>query len=216
MATLALASPARDSGTAMTELQSYRSQEPDLALARKLTVWVWILSAVVLLLVGLMRQVKISLPEGVSLGFLPPIHALLNTGAALSLLLSLWAIKRGKVRLHQRWIYAAMGCSLLFLLCYVAYHFTTPETVYGDTNGDGVLSDEEQAAVGSSRWIYLCILLSHIALAALSLPFILLTFVYGYTHQAVRHRAFAVRVFPVWLYVAVTGPVVYLLLRPYY
>ena len=200
----------------MTELQSFRRQEPNLALARKLTVVVWILSAAVLLLVGLMRQVKIALPDGVSLGFLPPIHALLNSGAALSLVLSFWAIKRGKVLLHQRWIYAAMGCSLLFLLCYVAYHFTTAETIYGDANGDGVLSEDEQAAVGSSRWIYLVILLSHIALAALSLPFILLTFVYGYTHQFARHRAFAVRVFPVWLYVAITGPVVYLMLRPYY
>ena len=66
------------------------------------------------------------------------------------------------------------------------------------------------------RMVYLVILLSHIALAALSLPFILLSFVYGYTNQFSRHRALAARVFPVWLYVAVTGPVVYLLLRPYY
>ena len=66
------------------------------------------------------------------------------------------------------------------------------------------------------RMVYLVILLSHIALAALSLPFILLSFVYGFTNQAARHRRLAGRVFPVWLYVAVTGPVVYLLLRPYY
>ena len=66
------------------------------------------------------------------------------------------------------------------------------------------------------RIFYLVILLSHISLAALSLPFILLTFVYGYTNQFARHRALAVRVYPVWLYVAVTGPVVYLMLRPYY
>ena len=109
-----------------------------------------------------------------------------------------------------------MGCSLLFLLSYVTYHFTTPETIYGDADRDGVLQDGERAAAGAMRAVYLVVLLSHIALAALSLPLILLTFVYGYTNQFGKHRRFAKVVFPVWLYVAVTGPVVYLLLRPFY
>jgi putative membrane protein len=109
-----------------------------------------------------------------------------------------------------------MGCSLLFLLSYVIYHFTTPETIFGDTNGDKILQDAEREAAGAMRGVYLVVLLSHIALAALSLPFILLTFVYGRTNQFGRHRRLAKFVFPVWLYVAVTGPVVYLLLRPYY
>ena len=187
-----------------------------MVLARKLKIGVWIVTAVVLLLVGLMRQEKIGLPEGMSFHFLPPLHALLNTCAAIALILSVLSIRKGKVDLHQRWIYVAMGCSLVFLLSYVTYHFTTPETIYGDVDGNRELSEGERAEAGPMRMVYLVILLSHIALAALSLPFILLSFVYGYTNQFSRHRALAARVFPVWLYVAVTGPVVYLLLRPYY
>jgi putative membrane protein len=98
----------------------------------------------------------------------------------------------------------------------VTYHFTTPETKFGDLDGDGILSPAELAEAGTMRVVYLLILLSHIALAALSLPFILLTFVYGFTNQLAKHRRLARKVFPVWLYVAVTGPVVYLLLRPFY
>ncbi len=200
----------------MSQLDSYRSREANMALAGKLKIGVWIITAVILLLVGLMRQVKIGLPEGMSFHFLPPLHALLNTSAATALILSFLAIRKGKVDLHQRWIYVAMGCSLLFLLSYVTYHFTTPETIYGDRDGNGDLSHEEKVATGKMRIFYLVILLSHISLAGLSLPFILLTFVYGYTNQFARHRALAVRVYPVWLYVAVTGPMVYLMLRPYY
>ncbi|MBT3570455.1 MAG: DUF420 domain-containing protein [Opitutae bacterium] len=200
----------------MSEIESFRGRDAKQALAKKLTVAVWIISAAVLFLVGLMRQVKIDLPEGMSLDFLPPLHALLNSGAAFALLMAIFSIKGGKVQSHQRWIYMAMSCSLLFLLCYVAYHFTTAETIYGDLDRDGALSDAEMQEAGAMRSFYLCILLSHIALAAISLPFILLTFVYGFTNQFEKHRTMAKKVFPVWLYVAITGPVVYLLLKPYY
>ena len=109
-----------------------------------------------------------------------------------------------------------MACSFVFLLSYVAYHFTTPETIYGDQNGDGKLSQLEVDEAGVMRKVYLSILLSHIALAALSLPFILLNFCYGFTNHFEKHRKLSKKIFPVWLYVAVTGPVVYVLLNPYY
>lgn len=200
----------------MSEFEDYLSREANLTLAKKLTVGVWIVTAVVLALVGMMRLVTIELPDGVSLRFLPPFHALLNACAAICLVLALQAIKGKRIDQHRAWIYVAMGCSLLFLLSYVTYHFTMPETVFGDTNGDGVLQIGEADAAGVLRSIYLAVLLSHVVLAAVSLPFILLTFVYGFTNQFAKHRRVAKRVFPVWLYVAVTGPVVYLLLRPYY
>ena len=200
----------------MSEFEEYRHREANLTLAKKLTVGVWIVTVVVLALVGMMRLVTVELPEGVSLGFLPPFHALLNSCAAVCLVLALKAIKGKRIEQHRGWIYVAMGCSLVFLLSYVTYHFTMPETVFGDTNGDGVLQNGEEAAAGVLRSIYLAVLLSHIALAALSLPFILMTFVYGFTNQFAKHRRAARLVFPVWLYVAVTGPLVYLLLRPYY
>jgi putative membrane protein len=200
----------------MSDLQIFLQRKENPALGKKLTILVWIITAAVLFLVGLMRQVKIDLPHGISLHFLPPIHAILNSIAAFSLIMAIIAIKKKLVINHQRWIFLAMTCSFLFLLSYVAYHFTNTETLFGDTDKNGILSVEEIEAVGKMRIVYLSILISHIVLAALSLPFILLTFVYGFTNQFNKHRKLAKKVFPVWLYVAVTGPVVYLLLKPYY
>ena len=200
----------------MSELTEHLKKTQNVLLAKKLKIVVWVITIAVLFLVALMRQVKIGLPEGVSLGFLPLFHAILNSAAAISLIFAILSVKKGLIINHQRWIYAAMGCSLVFLLSYVTYHFTTPETLYGDFDKDGLLSDQERNDVGYMRVIYLIILLSHIALAAISLPFILLTFVYGFTNQFENHRRMAKKVFPVWLYVAITGPVVYLMLKPYY
>ena len=182
------------------ELDSYRNQKPKVDLARRLKVLVWITSALVLGLVASMRFFE--KPERLDLGFLPPFHAVLNTLAAIGLVMAVKAIRKGRVSLHRKWIYFALGCSLVFLLSYVCYHFTTLETQYG---GEGL-----------AKKIYYFILISHISLAALSFPFILLTFVYGFTNHFAQHKKLARIVYPIWLYVAVTGPVVYLLLRPYY
>jgi putative membrane protein len=186
------------------------------ALAKRLQVWAWVITVAVLFLVGLMRQVKIPLPEGVDLSFLPPFHATMNAFTAVVLVVALQFIKKGQVKQHRRAIYVAMLLSLLFLLSYVAYHFTTPETLYGDANHDGILTDAEKAATGGMRLFYLVLLLSHIVLAGVSLPFILFTFIRGFTFQVDRHKRMARWVFPVWLYVAITGPICYFMLMPYY
>lgn len=181
---------------------------------RRLDQVAWALSAVVLALVGLMRRVK--LPSPVDFGFLPPVHATLNAVTAAVLVGALVAIKRRNVGLHQKLILTALGSSTLFLLSYVAYHFTTRETLYGDADHDGVLSAVERAAVSGSRPVYLVLLLTHVVLAAGVLPFVLLTFNRAYTKQFAKHRAMAKWVFPLWLYVALTGPVCYAMLRPFY
>ena len=186
----------------MSELQQMLSREPNLELARKLKIAIWILTVVVLGLVGVMRRVKLPLPEGYDLGFLPPVHAALNTCVALFLITALVMIKRGNVLRHTQFISAAMICSIVFLLCYVCYHFTTEETKYG---GEGI-----------AKTVYLTLLLSHIVMAAVSLPFILYTWMYGFTAQFGKHRKMAKWVFPMWLYVAITGPICYTMLRPYY
>jgi putative membrane protein len=111
---------------------------------------------------------------------------------------------------------SALGLSVLFLLSYVTYHFTTPETLFGDLNHDGILNSQELSLVVNSRTPYLVLLFSHIILAALSLPFILLTFIKAYTHQFEKHKKMARYVYPIWLYVAITGPLCYFLLMPYY
>lgn len=190
--------------------------ERNLRLAKRLNSAAWILTGIVLLLVGMMRRVKIPLPDGWDLSFLPPFHATVNALTAVVLLAAFYFIRRKNIRAHRRSIYLALRLSVLFLLSYVAYHFTTPETLYGDLNRDGSLSADELAAVGSTRSWYLALLLSHIVLAALIFPFILFTFIRAYTGQYERHRRMARWVFPVWLYVAVTGPVAYYMLMPYY
>jgi putative membrane protein len=184
------------------EKREWLSRPPREDLSRKLGIVAWVLTAVVLGLVGLMRTVRIPLSEGMSFAFLPPVHAVLNSLVAIALLVAIVAIKQGKVRLHRNAIFTAMGLSIGFLLCYVAYHFTTEETRYGGT--------------GAMRGVYFFLLITHIVLAGISLPFILFTFISGWTNRFTAHRRLARWVFPMWLYVAVTGPICYLMLKPYY
>ena len=190
------------------EIDSYTKQKPNVELARRLKILVWFVSALVLGLVAAMRPLRpwflslLEKPDGLELSFLPPFHAILNAFAAFGLVMAVRAIKKRQVFLHRKWIFFALGCSSLFLVSYVCYHLTTFETPFG---GQGWISK-----------VYYFVLVSHIVLAALSFPFILLTFVYGYTNHFVEHRKLARIVYPVWLYVAVTGPVVYLMLIPYY
>lgn len=173
---------------------------PDLQLEKKLNIVAYVVSALVLLLVGLMRRVKIDL--GVDFSFLPPFHASLNALTAVILAYAFYQIKQKNVEAHRKAIYTAMGTSALFLLSYVLYHFTTPETRFG---GEGVI-----------RTVYFFFLITHVILAAVILPFILLTFNRAFTGQYDRHRKIARWVFPLWLYVALTGPICYLMLKPYY
>lgn len=178
-----------------------QTTKPDIALEKRLNLAAYIISAVVLLLVGLMRREE-KFDLGVDFGFLPPFHASLNALTAVILLFAFYFIKNKQVEKHRRAIYAAITCSALFLLSYVLYHFTTPETRYSGT--------------GPMRTVYFFFLITHVVLAGLILPFILLTFTRAYTGQFERHKKMARWVYPFWLYVAITGPICYLMLRPYY
>ena len=169
-------------------------------LEKRLNVWAYIISVVVLLLVGLMRRVKFDL--GIDFSFLPPIHASFNAICAVLLMAALYFIKNGQVENHRKCIYGALTFSALFLVSYVLYHFTTPETKFG--------------GVGTIRTVYFILLITHVILAAVILPFILLTFTRAYTNQFERHKKMARWVFPLWLYVAISGPICYLMLKPYY
>jgi putative membrane protein len=167
-------------------------------LAKRMRPWAWFFTVVVLGLVGAMQRVKIDL--GVDFSFLPTIYSALNALVAVFLLKALYHITRKEVTAHYRSIYIALTGSSLFLLLYVLYHITTESTHY--------------CGEGAMKAIYLVILLTHIAAAALSFPFILFTFIRGFTWQVAAHRRMARWVFWVWLYVAVTGPICYLMLMP--
>ncbi len=185
-----------------SERKQWLTREPQQALSRKLGTAAWIVSTIILLLVVAMQKIKLPLPDGWSTSFLPPLHAGINALAAVVLLVSVISIKVGNVTMHRATMVFAMLLSVLFLLSYVAYHITNDPTRYG---GEGPM-----------RTVYFILLITHIISAAVSLPFILFTFIAGWTNRFAAHRKLARWVFPLWLYVTITGPICYWMLKPYY
>ncbi len=147
---------------------------------------------------------------------LPALNAVLNGTCSVLLIFSLIAIKRKNIALHKKLNLTAFVLSTLFLLSYVTAHYFIPDTRYGDIDHNGIMSPEESAAVGGIKAFYLLILLSHIFLAIVVLPMVLLSFYYGLTDQREKHRRLTRFSYPIWLYVTVTGVVVYLMISPYY
>lgn len=150
------------------------------------------------------------------LSFLPPIYAGINGLTAVLLVAAVMAIKKGNRKLHERLMTFAIACSVVFLVMYVAYHMTADSAKFGDINFDGVLDDTEKAAAGSIRYLYYFILLTHITLSVIIIPMVLFTYVRALAEQFDKHKKIAKITFPIWLYVAVTGVVVYLMISPYY
>lgn len=165
---------------------------------------IWTLSIVIPLAVAALFGVNLQRMgyDVEPLTFLPPIYATINGLTAVFLVWAVAAIKRGNAKLHERLIKLCMVCSSLFLLMYVAYHMTSESTPYG---GEGFI-----------RYVYFFILISHILLSIVIIPFVLFTFVRGISGAYERHKKLARITYPMWLYVAVTGVIVYLMISPYY
>lgn len=175
--------------------------KPNPALLSKLDKIAYVLSVVVIALVIAMRPAE-RFAVDFDTSWMPAFHAIVNSLAAVFLMSALLFVKMKNIVMHRNMIFGAMLCSFFFLLSYVGYHFTTPETKY--------------CGVGGIRKVYFFILITHIILAGTSLPFILLTFNRGITFSIEKHRKIARWVYPIWLYVMVTGPIIYLMLRPCY
>lgn len=163
---------------------------------------IWVLSAVVFLAVVVLNRVQVPAPAGVDVHFFALLNAILNSTVSLLLVLGLLTAKAGRWELHRRVMMAAMVLSALFLVSYILHHLFAGDTPFG---GEGWI-----------RPVYYFILLTHILLAATSLPFILLTAYKALSGRYPEHRKLAKRVWPVWFYVSVTGVVVYLMISPYY
>lgn len=148
--------------------------------------------------------------------YLPKLNAILNGTCSILLLISLYFIKQKNIVMHKRINILTFCLSSLFLVSYILFHYLNTETRFGDLNGDGVLSPEERAAVGNIRYVYYVILTSHIILAAGVLPLILLSFYRGLQMQVAKHKKLVRWAFPIWLYVTVTGVIVYFMIAPYY
>ena len=147
---------------------------------------------------------------------LPTLNAVLNGLCSMLLILSLLAIKNKNIALHKKLNLTAFALCSLFLISYVTAHYFIPDTKYGDIDHDGIMSAAESAAVSVTKPIYVIILLSHIFLAAAVLPLILLSFYYGLTDQRQKHKKLTRFSYPIWLYVTITGVVVYLMINKYY
>ena len=181
------------------ERASWRDRPADSGLARRMNRVVWVVSSLVLVLVVFMQRIRLPLPEGWSTTFLPGFHAMVNAAVAVMLVLGLVWVRRGQVTRHRRAMMTALVLSCVFLLSYVVYHLTNDPVRY---QGEGWL-----------RPVYFLLLISHVVLAAVSLPFILLSFVAAWADDFARHRRLVRWVFPVWLYVAISGPVVFCMLH---
>lgn len=136
------------------------------------------------------------------LSFLPPIYATINGITAVVLVAGVLAIKNGKRQLHKQLMTTAIALSVAFLVMYVAYHMTTDSTKFG---GEGMI-----------RNVYFIILITHILLSIAVIPLVLITYVRALAEKFDKHKKIAKITFPIWLYVAVTGVVVYLMISPYY
>lgn len=144
----------------------------------------------------------IKIPNATPLTFLPPIYASINGFTAILLIASVVAIKKGNKKRHERLNTLAIACSVLFLILYVAYHMTSNSTSFG---GEGVL-----------KYVYFFILITHIVLSIVVIPFVLVTFMRAKLGKFSAHKQIAKITFPLWLYVAVSGVLVYLMISPYY
>jgi putative membrane protein len=166
--------------------------------------WIILLSVAIPLVVVLLFSVNLK-KMGFNvepLTFLPPIYATINGLTALLLVFAVLAIKSGKRKLHENLMKSAIACSVAFLGMYVAYHMTSDSTKFG---GEGIV-----------KYVYYFILFTHIVLSVIIIPLVLITYVRALSQLFDQHKKIAKITFPIWLYVAVTGVVVYLMIAPYY
>ena len=157
-------------------------------------------SVLVPIVVAILFTVRI--PDAEPLTFLPPIYAGINALTSLLLIAALYFIKNGKRMIHEALMKVCIGLSLIFLVMYIAYHMTTDPTPFG---GEGVI-----------KYVYYFILISHILLSIIVIPLVLTSYTRAISSEFISHKKISKITFPVWLYVAVTGVIVYLMISPYY
>lgn len=175
-----------------------------------------VFSVVVFTAVVLLGRFKLNVDLGFNVHIFAEVNAFINSVIAILLVAALFAVKNKNYRLHKKIMLTALVLSVLFLVSYIAHHLLAGEAKFGDANHDGIVSDPEKTAVGNIRMVYYAILGTHIVLAAVILPFILFTAYRGLTAEFGMHKKIARITWPIWFYVAVTGPVVYFLISPYY
>lgn len=182
----------------------------------KAKIIIWIFSVVVFTAVALLAKFKLNINIGFNVHLFATFNAIINSIVAVLLVAGLIAIKQKNYLLHKKIMLTAIILSVFFLVSYICHHLLAGETKFGDINHDGILSADEKLTAGSIRTIYYIILITHIPLAAIILPFILFTAYRSLIGEYEKHKKLARITWPIWFYVALTGVVVYLMISPYY
>ena len=183
---------------------------------KKARTLIVVFSTIVFAAIMLLSRVKWQVNLGFDVHLFAKANAIINSGVALLLIISLIVVKNKMYLLHKKLMMTAMVLSILFLVSYICHHLFAGETRFGDINHDGVLSEEEKAAVGSTRMIYYILLGTHIPLAGIILPFILFSAYRAMIGEFEKHKKLVRITWPIWFYVAVTGVLVYWMISPYY
>jgi putative membrane protein len=183
---------------------------------RKAKRFIWLVSIIVFVAIAVLSRVKLNVDLGFDPHLFAKANAIINSAVTILLLIGLWSIKQKKYLLHKRIMIAAIILSVLFLVSYICHHLFAGETKFGDVDHNGIVSADEKTLAGSLRIVYYFILGTHIPLAGIILPFILFTAYRSLTGEYEKHKKLARITFPIWLYVAITGVVVYLMISPYY
>ena len=183
---------------------------------RKAKILIWTVSIIVFVAVAFLSKYKLIIDLGFNPHLFAKANAIINSIVAFLLLAGLITIKQKKYSLHKMIMLSAMALSILFLLCYIGHHLLAGETKYGDINHDGLVDDAERLQVGGLRTLYYIILVTHIPLAAIILPFILFAAYRALTGEYEKHKKLTRITWPVWFYVAITGVIVYYMISPYY
>lgn len=179
-------------------------------------ILIWTVSIIVFIVVAILSKFKLNFNPGFNVHLFATFNAINNLIVAFLLLSGLVAITLKNFILHKKIMLSAIILSVFFLISYICHHLLAGETKFGDLNHDGILSPDELSAAGSFRTIYYILLITHIPLAAIVLPFILYTAYYSLTGEYEKHKKLARITWPLWFYVAVTGVIVYVMISPYY
>ncbi|HEX8334123.1 MAG TPA: DUF420 domain-containing protein [Segetibacter sp.] len=191
--------------------------EPLLAKNDKRAYWIiGIFSLIVFSAIAVLGKIKVDFDAGFDIYIFARLNAIINSVVAVLLIAALVSVKRKDFKMHRRLMFAALMLSIFFLMFYIAHHLLAGEAKFGDINKDGVLSLEEKLKAGSARYIYYFVLGTHILLAGIIMPFILFTTYRALVAEWTAHKKLARYTWPLWLYVAITGPVIYLFISPYY
>ncbi len=183
---------------------------------RKAKWMIWIFSIVIFIAVTALERVTVKVDLGFDPHLFALINALINSTVAVLLLAGLITAKRRQLNAHRNIMLSAILLSVFFLLTYILHHVFAGSTWYGDLDRNGVVDEIEKAAAGAWRYIYFILLGTHILLAGISLPFILFTAYRALINENERHRKIARYTWPMWFYVAVSGPLVYVMISKYY